>query len=174
MRTVNARALAIWVRLRRLKRGLKREVRTSCHTALGATSRSRRLLEARLERGWLAIALLPQPLAHGQRGGLDLCRHGPAKVAVVPWLVLVAGDACLALGVTHHPAVLPGVVLHPSAGLGVRPVAVRRRITRSLALEIDRRAQLVLRVAGARGMEQSRVIAQGINVGREEVGLRGV
>src|SRR6476469_8080690 len=75
---------------------------------------------------------------------MDQPRLGPPDVAVMPRLGRHAGDGGLPAWERHHPAVFPGVRLHPEAG----PGRCKRGPT-VIATEVDRGAELMFRMTGS-------------------------
>src|SRR5438270_655036 len=76
----------------------------------------------------------------------------PAEVAVMPGLVAVADLRIHALWVRQHEAVFPGVLHQPATGFRRPPVIAADGpwIAATGGLEVERRAQLVLRMARPR------------------------
>src|SRR5439155_27385926 len=90
----------------------------------------------------------PEELAGRQARRVDGGGQVAAHVAVVPGLARVAGDGLGLRWVAADEAELPGVEPHPPAGRRLSPGAGERGAAR-VASEVDREAELVLRVARA-------------------------
>jgi hypothetical protein len=85
-----------------------------------------------------APEVVPDPLTGGQPRVMDQPRLGPPDVPVMPRFGRHARHGGLAAWERHHPAVFPGVRLHPEAG----PGRYKRGPT-VVATEVDRGAELM-------------------------------
>src|SRR5688500_2967211 len=79
----------------------------------------------------------------------DRRRDRPPHPAVVPGFVVVTRHRTSARGIGHHESELGGVLREPTAGRRRGPVPVLPRRSRPVT-EVQRRAELMLGMAGAR------------------------